>query len=373
MTHPYARALSRCVGDVDDFAATRWGNGSSVHCGTEPFDDLFDLDAFDRLVGASLPTSVVDVITSGELVDECSLVVEERDRGTAVRGAIDPAKVTAAYRGGATVALRSLPHLWPPLRDFTAELERSTGLRNYAQAFLTPPGGRGLRPHIDHHDVFVMQVSGNREWWAEDIGHVTLHPGEVLYMPIGTRHRARSVDTPSIHISIAILANTYRELVMRLLESGTAWLDEPLPLPINAEPNDVARRLGEHIDRACQHLRSIDLDQAARLQLERLVRPLPAGTGALKSAVLSATIDDDSLVSPATLNQMRVHPGYGGQVVLRTPDSLISLPEEYEPALHRIASGGPFRVGSLAELEAPSREALVRRLIEHGFLEMSTA
>ncbi len=368
MNQPEHQALSRCVGDVNDFATNRWGKESSVHRGDDAFDDLLSLDGFDELLASSLPTSVVDVIHGGELIDKCSLIVDERDRGTAVQGAIDPTKVTSAYRDGATIALRSLHHLWPPLAGFTAELERCTGLRNYAQAFLTPPGGRGLRSHIDNHDVFVMQVSGSREWWAEDLGDLTLHPGDVLYMPIGTRHRARSGGKPSIHISIAILADTYREMVGRLLRSAADWLDEPLPLPLAADPTAIARRLGEQIDAVCAHLAATDLDAAVRRQVARMVQPLPAGRGLLSSVVQTALISDDSMLRARSRDSMEVQPGYGGQVVLRTTDLLVSLPAEYETVLRRIADAETFQVGSLAELDREPREALVRELIERGFL-----
>lgn len=96
----------------------------------------------------------------------------------------------------------------------------------YFNAYMSPDG-HGFTLHIDDHPVFILQVEGSKRWWVsagigvpdptrgfsfppdrdrisvpwgiferpdeEQFLQFTLEPGDVLYLPAGTWHKARAV------------------------------------------------------------------------------------------------------------------------------------------------------------------------------------
>jgi bifunctional lysine-specific demethylase and histidyl-hydroxylase NO66 len=69
-----------------------------------------------------------------------------------------------------------------------------------ANAYLTPPVAQGLNLHGDPHDVFAVQTHGVKRWVVEPPDEprweLELRPGDVLYLPAGTRHAAQTIDRP---------------------------------------------------------------------------------------------------------------------------------------------------------------------------------
>ncbi|CAK0823490.1 unnamed protein product, partial [Prorocentrum cordatum] len=99
----------------------------------------------------------------------------------------------------------------PEMQGLHHALWAGFGLGGGFNAYLTPPGAQGLAPHVDKHDVFVLQQSGQKEWhlldeatWSER-HTVTLTAGDVLYLPAGVPHYARSAGgEPSLHLSAGV-------------------------------------------------------------------------------------------------------------------------------------------------------------------------
>ena len=115
------------------------------------------------------------------------------------------------------------PQRWDdPAWRVVAALEAFLGCLVGANAYLTPAGGaQGLAPHWDDVDVFVIQVEGRKFWQLHEplpehalacggpSGDLTpggrlasekrlsleviLSPGDVLYIPRGTVHQARTL------------------------------------------------------------------------------------------------------------------------------------------------------------------------------------
>ena len=52
-------------------------------------------------------------------------------------------------------------------------------------AYVTPPSSQGFAPHYDTHDVFVLQISGEKHWLI----HAPVHPDPLSTQP-WTEHRA---------------------------------------------------------------------------------------------------------------------------------------------------------------------------------------
>ncbi|CAJ1447340.1 unnamed protein product, partial [Effrenium voratum] len=94
------------------------------------------------------------------------------------------------------------------LQSFHQGLFAATGLSGGINAYLTPPGAIGKPPHVDDHDVLVLQLSGSKRWTLEDgkAAQVTLQTGDVLYLPQGLPHHAAAQEDPlpSLHLAVGL-------------------------------------------------------------------------------------------------------------------------------------------------------------------------
>ena len=68
------------------------------------------------------------------------------------------------FADGHTVVLQGLHRLWPPLIDFAGALTTDLGHPVQINAYVTPRSSQGFSAHYDVHDVFVLQVAGEKRW-----------------------------------------------------------------------------------------------------------------------------------------------------------------------------------------------------------------
>lgn len=131
-------------------------------------------------------------------------------------------------RGGTLIFERA--HMYHSgLRKFCRELEISCGRRFKANLYVSPAHSDGFRPHYDGHDVFICQIAGLKHWKVSR--HPTPHlsisedgkgdfvdgdtiqydtfsvsPGDVIYVPKGRVHAARTGAEMSVHVTIGMTA-----------------------------------------------------------------------------------------------------------------------------------------------------------------------
>ena len=60
--------------------------------------------------------------------------------------------------------LQGLHRTWPAIQAFTRRLVEELGHPAQVNAYITPESSRGFDPHYDVHDVFVLQVDGEKHW-----------------------------------------------------------------------------------------------------------------------------------------------------------------------------------------------------------------
>ena len=72
--------------------------------------------------------------------------------------------VLREFARGATIVLQGLHRTWPALQVFTRCLVDDLGHPVQVNAYITPESARGFDPHYDVHDVFVLQIAGEKHW-----------------------------------------------------------------------------------------------------------------------------------------------------------------------------------------------------------------
>ena len=103
------------------------------------------------------------------------------------------------------------------------------------------PQGGGVGPHFDYYDVFLLQVSGSREWklgqQCDDSSELqdnhqvkllqnfettethVLMPGDMIYVPAGKAHWGTAISDDCITFSVGFRSPSEKELVAHLLEN----------------------------------------------------------------------------------------------------------------------------------------------------------
>jgi ribosomal protein L16 Arg81 hydroxylase len=278
------------------------------------------------------------------------------------------------------------------LGEFCRALEGLFSAHVQTNAYLTPSGNQGFPTHYDNHDVFILQISGAKEWrfhgapvatpyrgegfelGRHEPGEVTesftLKPGECVYLPRGVMHAASNVgDDPSLHITVGLITKTWADLILESVSELA--LNEPdfrhsLP-PGYANRGFDRQAAARHFD----HLKALiatkaGMDGAMDLLADNFLRerrPNLAG-------VIAATPNvprEGVLYRRRPLVPWQVADD-GGRLVLIGPGGDVNLDDHDGDALDIALSGEPFAVPALP-CNDPVR--LFRKLWANGYLEIA--
>lgn len=376
-------ALVRCTGDLRAFLETTWGRRAVVHVGIEPngFADLLSLDDVDRILSTTSPrTPAFRLVKAGERIPEAAYTRSGTTGSRPVSGLADPARIFELFRGGATIVLQGLHRYWEPVARFARELELELGHPCQVNAYVTPAGARGLPPHDDPHDVFVLQAFGRKSWEVypapaepeREPLRVVVGSGDVIYMPKGTPHAAAAQETVSGHLTVGVHVATWRDVLAR------AWrrveldpsLDAPLPAGWPRDAEDFASALARRLETAGDELVHLN---AGRLAEEHAIwflsTRMPLLRGALVDQQELDRIEDGTLLErrPGSVCELRTR---GERVLVLLGDRRLAMPGWLEPAMRRIASVPAIRPRDLEDLvpHSESRLVLGRRLVREGLL-----
>jgi bifunctional lysine-specific demethylase and histidyl-hydroxylase NO66 len=221
--------------------------------------------------------------------------------------------------------------------------------------------------------VLVLQVDGEKAWRVDGLGDLVLEAGDVLYLPRGTRHAAQSQRSSSLHLTIGLVAVTYRQVLRRALDAVDGDLDLPLPLGY-AHPErveDLQKGIAAAIGDAAAALAGTDAGGRAAIEVERARRRRkPSWEGQLRSVLAAHDLDDRTVLrrrpdNPALLAD---EPAADGRLVLELVDRRLLLPPITRDALEAVLTRATIRVGELVGIDESSRQVLARRLVKEGLL-----
>ncbi len=390
-------ALRRLVAvDDTEFGASYWGRGPvATPAGSLPrgFDDLFSEAAVDELVSSrGLRTPFLRVAQGGRTLGSSEFTAPG-GIGAGIADQLSDDRLLSLFSGGATLVLQGLHRTWGPLTAFCQQLAADLGHPVQANAYVTPAQNQGFADHYDVHDVFVLQVAGEKQWrirppvlsaplrdqpWEQRRGaveqaistdpllDVTLTPGDVLYLPRGFLHSATALGGTSTHLTLGIhtwtahtLAEVLSEQVLRSLRDDAA-LRASLPFGVDVGCADAlaaeAARVREAI---AAHLATITDDQIASAMRQRN----RATQRAAPVAPLRQVRDSETV---AVGDRVRLRDHLDARLVMegRTP-VLDSRAGSTNLPLQDLSTAGAFlSTGSLTV--TASTEDLARRLLLAG-------
>jgi hypothetical protein len=389
-------ALVRCVGDVNRFFSEVWAKAPLLQRRRDSngFDDLLTLADVDFILTTTwLRTPAFRLVKDGKPLDERTYTKWAGVGARGAYGSVDPGKVYSLFHGGATVVLQAMQRYWAPLARFIRDLEVTLTLPAQANAYITPPGSRGLAVHYDTHDVFVLQVYGSKKWQIFDpviesplpsqhsiegetttpVLETELEPGDTLYIPRGWRHAATAQAAASAHMTIGVLNYSWYDVLQEVLlqAQDEVAFRETVPVGYAGEGSGFANDIAGRLQTLRDWLQGVDVEEVAATLRRRFwaARP-PLLIGQMAQLEQLDEVSDDSLV------RRRI-----GAICLFEPDEQerrlrailgdreLLLPRELEASLRMLLDGSTVQVKQLEDLDGESRIVLVRRLIREGLLE----
>jgi hypothetical protein len=305
-----------------------------------------------------------------------------------ITGAADVVGITSEWEAGATIVLQALHLNWRPVAVFCRRLEQAIGHPVQTNAYYTPRGSQGFSVHHDTHDVFVLQVAGEKRWlvsepllelplkaqrWSKKLGEpgapvleLTLQAGDTLYLPRGWLHEAETSDSDSLHLTVGINTYTWMDAVKAALDDCADELEFRRAGPSDgAGGEDLAERLRERLGP----------DAVARRRRRKFVKSrAPILEGQLAQLRALGALGQETLVERRPTVVADIETTEDG-VRLFFDGRELRLPAFVQPDVEFCARvEEPFRATDLpGDLDAESRLVLLRRLVREGFLRVTDA
>lgn len=292
------------------------------------------------------------------------------------------------YHAGATLIVSGAARRFPKLASLCRRTSAAFHMRSHANVYLSPGSQQGFNAHYDTHDVFVLQVSGRKEFrfYHSDIElpfvdsqfspehlsdnpvqrvveqTVQLNAGDTLYIPRGVVHDAVALGTePSLHITLGVYPVVVRDLLQEMIQVAA---EDDVNLRRSIAMADVAT---DDNSGALQQMLSAVVTaknyEAARARLfdEIALDIVPGAAGQLssESAESSFAIDPDAILSIERVQTV---------VRVRATGQVLEFSEPYASAVEALIAHRIPVDEALSNLDSEQRGVLYEQLRNAGCL-----
>jgi len=369
-----------------------------IENGPGTFDHLFSIHDVDRWL-MSVRGGPADsvAITAPEGAAERFQKYRPQD--------VDIDSAYEAFASGRSVVLNYLENCWPPLMGLVKGLGHYFCADIGANVYLTPKGKRTFSVHVDDHDVFILQVNGEKVWrlhelrflsvmrleykqdlklpaeWGQSrletplAAELRLRPGDVLYVPRGMPHCAMAEDTTSLHLTISVMPFYWTDVLKAAVEQASFSAPELRRTLRPGFVSDPTAREGMRADFAAAmqaFIASASYDSAFNALSRRRLRlqgyPLD---GHFTHLDPSREVTIDSAIERRDDVFCFVECSEPGFCSIRFASRHIRGPERLRRAFELVRDSPRFTVAQLPGLDDNGKVVLVRRLIREGLLRFA--
>jgi hypothetical protein len=348
-----------------------------------------DVDTlWDDLLRRGTRRPAFRVVRAGETTARADVVRRAGIGNADLHDVIAPNQVVDRYRRGDTVVLQGLHHTNPLLAKVANNIALALDHPVQVNAYLSPASARGLDLHFDYHDVFVVQLGGEKRWRAweplartrdavrgrhvidaprwdelgEPLFDVTLSAGDCLYLPRGHPHSAETVERHSDHLTIGLVALTWQRALRDAIDAEVAAgrLTSSLPVGLLEPGADVVTAVpgGD--------LRDLVAPHTLRHWLAREIWRRQPATRLRPRATPSLERDRPLAFTPGPLLWSTTE---GARTVLGLGDRVLDMPMEAHDFLSALLDADdPVRPADVKGLDPDSRDVVLRRLLAEGTL-----
>jgi ribosomal protein L16 Arg81 hydroxylase len=326
-------------------------------------------------------------VKAGEQLRVRDYTVDLPWRPVPFTGTADVERVVAEWERGATIVLQGLHLTRPTIGAFCRSLEAALGHPGQANAYYTPRAAQGLPVHHDTHDVFVLQIAGEKRWlvyepalelplkdqkYSAELGEPgpavedrVLRPGDMLYLPRGWLHEALTSETDSLHLTIGVNVVTWLDAFKAALEELRDDVRFRRSCQLENGADDLVEALRARLGRD-------EVAQRAHEKLVRSRRPIRGSQLRQLRALDDLEVDTELERNPTVLARVVER---NGSIALVFEGRELTFPAHAREEVEALADAKDvFTASALpGSLDDDGRLVLVRRLVREGFLRISEA
>ncbi|HEV7508013.1 MAG TPA: cupin domain-containing protein [Thermoanaerobaculia bacterium] len=368
------------------------------HQSAQRFEDLFSLRDIDRwllCVRSGMPDSILLAAPQGSE----SGTERFRPQDSVVDHVYD------AFSKGHSVVLNYLEDSWPPLAQLVRSLNEAFAAQVGVNVYLTPKGSQTFPVHVDEHDVFVLQVQGEKIWRLYEMQELTvmrrdykadlfpteeakkdfsgtpliaelkLQPGDLLYVPRGMPHCAIARDTTSLHLTVSVTPLYWFDFLKAAVEQTLAAAPElrkSLPPGFVQRP-ELAEVMRAQFDQVLRDFQShLSFDDTLDVLKRNRVRKVGFGPDGHFSHINDLEgLDIESMVERRDNLFCVVEGPKDNFCYIRFGTRHVRGPVRLQRAMEFIRDHPRFKVADLPGLDDQGKQVFVRRLIREGLLRFA--
>ncbi|WP_367393035.1 cupin domain-containing protein [Lewinella sp. LCG006] len=378
---------------IDKFVERYWEQESLILHRHEHsyYQDILSMDVLDNIL--DLPVVEKDrfrVVKHQKLVDQEKYLNKD--------GSVNLNKLYMLYADGFSVSLRRIDLHWSPIKQLCFNLRQTINHEVKANMYLTPKHSAAFNPHIDAHDVIILQIAGSKNWKLYDtiietplvdsptpslppaalrnVREVTLNAGDFMYLPRGVPHEAYTTNNSSLHLTIGVFPLQWMDLLIKAINLQShrdVNLRKALPLGYlnNADGvEEMNDRLQNILDQTLKSIQGMNFRYFHESYRNEFMNKLaPLGNGHFSQ------LDKLELLSLSTVLRKRSGMVCSVQVLgsacrILYNRNVIKGPATLAPAMQFVADiKHSFRVSDLPVGNDKHKLAIAAKMIRGGLLE----
>ena len=251
-----------------------------------------------------------------------------------------------------------------------------------ANLYFTPATNQGFKTHVDDHDVFVLQLNGEKAWTVFDIDEgsqlipardatvfpiqLVLQQGQALYIPKGYPHYAATLGSASTHLTVGLFPFQLNDLVSRSLCEVAR--DHPqLRLSISPVSDSPGQQISPALmEKVFEERYLTSARRAMTKDFLQRAKPFIRGRFSQSPSVIGLESRLYSRFYGMTLVEVK-----DGRASIYFPGNYVSGPAVLEPALEFISEHERFYPRELlGGLTDRAKVVLTQRLAREGLLTL---
>ena len=325
--------------------------------------------------------------------------------------AIDPRSIKRHYQAGRSICMSDIQVRHEPLRHIVAALKSVLGLaQQIGFACYLSPTQQGIPLHCDRHDVFILQIEGEKQWRyaasasarfpllatqpanpatiehfvavhgrqntrvprERDLLRAVLHPGDLLYLPAGTFH---ATHAPRHSLSLTLgctprpMSSIIGTAIERAFRDHPEWRRNPPPIEASnaASARAIERLLRSRMRDLSRWLDTADVDAFASVWRSHVADfrwepPVFADANPIDRATRLVR------VWPVTTGRAR----RTGPIEVVAANRVFTIPRRHHRLVTGLASHTRFSADDTrrwGQCSWPTAHAFVELMLRHGIVE----
>jgi ribosomal protein L16 Arg81 hydroxylase len=389
--HPWGQdVLDYCIGPngSDDFYKTHFEKKALIVSRNEPdrYRDLLSVAKIDTLLASrDFHADDLDMARANPQIS--------REQFVLANGFADRGSVANLYQEGATLILPHLHQADLGLKSFCRAMESIFSSHVQTNIYLTPPNNQGFRTHYDDHDVFVLQVEGEKLWRLYDqsvdkpyrgegfnpehvqpgelVEEFVLKAGDCAYVPRGLMHDAQAQgEADSLHITVGMIVKTWADLMLEAVsEVALRHPEFRQSLPPGYARADFDRSIAQaHFDTLVKKIgEEADMDGAFDLFVDNFIRSRPPYSEGAITGRGGSTM-------PGAKFRLRPHIPWRlaedeDRLVLITAGGELVFPSAVEAGLDKVLDGDVIDLSTFEAAGEDEAQNALNQLFGYGVVE----